>query len=220
MGDNFYWDYGDGSLDTAFHGNHFYAQDTDYVVKLNGQFEQWIGGVCGDSTSDLVESLDLNASFTHSIADKLVSFTDKSTDALEYEWDFGDNSNTSGQKDPKHLYNSYGTFKVTLKIKNMGCLDSTTITINIVDYTGIEEERNLRSIELQPNPANNYLQLSREHMINELQWNIYSTQGALIRSGIAKGVKETLDVSSLENGVYFIQFNENGSLLTKRFVKL
>jgi beta propeller repeat protein len=51
---------------------------------------------------------------THSIN---VQFTDKSTDAYYWSWDFGDKS-TSTLQSPLHKYTKAGKYSVTLKVKN------------------------------------------------------------------------------------------------------
>jgi PKD repeat protein len=46
-----------------------------------------------------------------------VKFTDKSTDAYYWYWDFGDKS-TSTLQNPTHKYTKAGTYTVTLKVKD------------------------------------------------------------------------------------------------------
>lgn len=59
-------------------------------------------------------------------------FTDSSSDANVYNWNFGDNK-TSLQKNPNHLYDSVKTYNVRLIVSGTGnCLDTTygTATVN------------------------------------------------------------------------------------------
>ncbi|MEL6627657.1 MAG: PKD domain-containing protein [Bacteroidota bacterium] len=59
------------------------------------------------------------------------TFTDQSTGATSWSWDFGDN-NTSNQQNPTHTYTGFGTFIVTLTATNsVGCTSTTTSTIEI-----------------------------------------------------------------------------------------
>jgi gliding motility-associated-like protein len=61
-----------------------------------------------------------------------VVFTDASTGATSWQWDFGDvgsPSNTSTQQNPSHVYLSAGTYNVTLIVSNAGgCSDTLVIT--------------------------------------------------------------------------------------------
>ncbi|HMR18563.1 MAG TPA: PKD domain-containing protein [Sphingobacterium sp.] len=45
-------------------------------------------------------------------------FSDRSTNALEYAWDFGDGEGQSTEKDPSYFYKEKGEFTVTLTVKN------------------------------------------------------------------------------------------------------
>src|SRR6187551_2342375 len=46
-----------------------------------------------------------------------ITFANKSTDAKEYSWDFGDNSTSTGIN-PKHTYINGGTYKAVLIASN------------------------------------------------------------------------------------------------------
>ncbi len=57
------------------------------------------------------------AGFTSSVNDALVDFTNTSTEATSYSWDFGD-SNTSTEESPSHTYDMDGTYTVILTATN------------------------------------------------------------------------------------------------------
>ena len=59
------------------------------------------------------------ASFTSEVTDLVVDFTNTSTDATAYLWDFGDDS-TSTEKSPSYTYADFGTFSVTLTVTGPG----------------------------------------------------------------------------------------------------
>lgn len=60
-----------------------------------------------------------------------ITFSNKSTDAESYLWDFGD-GNTSTDKEPKHTYNKEGTYTVTLTAKDTKNKESiTTQTVKV-----------------------------------------------------------------------------------------
>jgi len=59
------------------------------------------------------------ADFTYEVNNLEVIFTNTSTDATTYEWDFGD-SQTSTETSPTHAYADYGTYTVTLKATGDG----------------------------------------------------------------------------------------------------
>ena len=61
----------------------------------------------------------------------LTNFTDGSTNASQWNWDFGD-SYTSTLQNPSHTYLGYGNYIVTLIITSgPGCMDTVTDTITV-----------------------------------------------------------------------------------------
>ena len=62
-----------------------------------------------------------------------VNFTNFSTNATEYKWDFGDQSDTSSLSNPTHIFTSKGTFLVTLTAKNQ---EATSTFIDTVLISG------------------------------------------------------------------------------------
>lgn len=65
-----------------------------------------------------------------------VSFTNKSSGAVRYHWDFGvsnTNSDTSNKTSPTYSYSKAGTYKVTLIAFNTVCIDTFDYIITIKD---------------------------------------------------------------------------------------
>ncbi|HRU18555.1 MAG TPA: PKD domain-containing protein [Bacteroidia bacterium] len=79
------------------------------------------------------------ASFSYSGASvpapATVTFTNNSTNATSYAWDFGDNG-TSTEKDPQHTYTAGGVYAVQLTATGPGGTNSITKTVNIQNPTG------------------------------------------------------------------------------------
>ena len=72
-----------------------------------------------------------NYSGANTFAPDPVTFTNTSTNALTYLWNFGDNS-TSNLTSPTHTYASGGTYTVSLTATSLsGASSSTTLTINV-----------------------------------------------------------------------------------------
>lgn len=82
-----------------------------------------------------------SASFTYSgagLAPATVSFTNTSTDATSYAWDFGDNG-SSTERSPSHAYTKGGVYTVTLTAKNAkGTSSTATRTVNIQAPTSVK----------------------------------------------------------------------------------
>lgn len=69
--------------------------------------------------------------FTFEIDDKEVTFTNTSSDATSYSWDFGDNT-LSTDENPTHLYLAYGDYDVRLTAMGEGGEAIKKQTISVV----------------------------------------------------------------------------------------
>lgn len=75
-----------------------------------------------------------------------VFFSDSSSipagNMVSWDWDFGDDSTATGQ-DPAHLYDTSGTYDVTLSVSsNSGCVDSATeeVSVGVSEFAEIHYE--------------------------------------------------------------------------------
>ncbi|MBP6456088.1 MAG: PKD domain-containing protein [Chitinophagaceae bacterium] len=139
---------------------------------------------------------------------KILDFTNLSTDAISYLWDFGDGS-TSTLKDPKHLYKKDGYYNVCLTASNeYGCKDSVCKTVRgyviaLVDVaTGFS-----------PNGdgANDVIYV-QGYGIEKMVWRIYNRWGELVFEstnqesgwdGKYKGVDQEMEVYAYSLSVDF-----------------
>ncbi len=62
---------------------------------------------------------------------QVVVFTNNSSNAKSYNWDFG-NSNTSKDKSPEQVYNVVGNYVITLTSYNGMKTNSKTATLTVV----------------------------------------------------------------------------------------
>lgn len=75
----------------------------------------------------------LKAVFSYVADGYKVNFTNFSSSAKEYQWDFGDGSGeTSSLKSPQHIFTRKGDFLVTLTAKNGAETNSFTDTVSII----------------------------------------------------------------------------------------
>ncbi len=58
------------------------------------------------------------ARFAYTTKDLTVSFTNQSSNAISYLWDFGDNSPLNTKSSPSHTYSRTGSYNVTLTVKS------------------------------------------------------------------------------------------------------
>lgn len=128
--------------------------------------------------------------------------------SLTNTWYFGDGG-ISTTINPTHTYSSIGTYTVSHVVYNSCASDSSTSVINILSTNTIEKNNDF-SIELYPNPANNTL-----YFTENLNYIIYDVFGKLCLMG--SDIKA--NISSLANGVYFIELKLNGVTKKVKFLK-
>ncbi|HSH65718.1 MAG TPA: PKD domain-containing protein, partial [Bacteroidia bacterium] len=127
------WDFGDGQTSTDKQPTHQYATSGTYTIKLV------IIGAFGCSAS-IVHDVTVNPNPVPSYTASTIcssfptQFTDASTDAIQWEWNFGDGSPTDNSTSPLHVFPTSGSYDVTLKVTNsFGCSDSITKKISVLE---------------------------------------------------------------------------------------
>jgi PKD repeat protein len=113
------WTFGDGSTSTAQSPSHTYTQAGTYTVALT--VTDTSGNTANTSQSITVASVP-TAAFTSSPDPQTatVDFSDTSNDVgsniISYSWNFGDQTNFTGERPPPHTYPAPGQYTVSLKI--------------------------------------------------------------------------------------------------------
>src|SRR5690606_32718494 len=86
-----------------------------------------------------------------------VFFTNNSTNASSYYWDFG-NGSTSTDSNPWTEYSSVGVYDVMLIAANDLCpSDTLNAVVEIIEVTRIEEDE--LTVTVYPNPFNDQLNI-------------------------------------------------------------
>lgn len=123
--DSVFWDFGDGTTSNIISPVKTYPAAGSYTVKLLGYF-----GSCKDSVTRIITvtpkpAISFNTNDTAACkAPHTVSFSNNSTGAGSYTWDFGD-GNTSNLANPTHTYTTAGSYTVTLIATTAnGCTDT------------------------------------------------------------------------------------------------
>ncbi len=232
---SYLWLFGDA--DTSNMENPLHQFDTigNYKVCLLVS-----GPNCADSICKIVEVLlilpDCRANFKATLfADsanhtkRIALFTNTSTgNNLKYVWNFGDDS-ISTTPSPIHYYASNGTYKVCLTayIGNL-CTDSVCMLLDIVSeedtLTGISQNDSWRGLNIYPNPL---LETIYVDWFTELQNPIRITvknvlgvvqSTTLFQTASGKN-SHSIDASSLQSGIYFIELEQNGNRLVQKVIK-
>ncbi|MBW8049825.1 MAG: PKD domain-containing protein [Cytophagales bacterium] len=198
---NWLWDFGDGDTSTLQNPIHTYDSSGIYNVCLT------VTNLCGsDTICDPVTVVCPNPVALFGYTDSLmtVNFSDSSTGAANWLWDFGDGIGTSTAKDTTYTYASAGAYWVTLTVTNP-CGSDTTTRLVAVDVLGINEIWLSYKIKLYPNPNTGNMQLDYEFQEGqEGELIIFDIMGRkLFTYPLVNGNTINISEGSLKNGLYF-----------------
>jgi len=150
------WDFGNADTSMIQNAKHTFTTIGSKNIKL---IVTTLSG-CKDSITQtvVVKALPIpNFTFTplSGTAPLLVNFTNTTSGAITYIWDFGDQSQST-MVNPTHTYLSTGNYQISLIAKNnFGCEKSVTKMINI-----FEQYLDIAIIDLSVSMQNNFLNLT------------------------------------------------------------
>ncbi len=149
---------------------------------------------------------------------KAISFTDQSTNAVKWNWNFGDGK-TSTEKNPTVTYTKFGDFVVTLTVTSAdGC--TATLTKPFV-VTGIEDELFAAQTTLFPNPNNGNFNLTfAQPLTTPLQVKIYNLLGVLVweQNLDLQLLTKEISLPQLPAGVYQVHLKNGNVRAAKKMV--
>jgi len=125
------WDFGDGAGTASVQSpSYTYASGGTYTVTLMVTDDLGCTSVTSNNvTVNPRPTISFNATPSWGCLPLPVQFTNSSTNAANFTWNFGDGSATSSQTSPVHVYTSTGNYSVTLTASSAaGCTNTQTQT--------------------------------------------------------------------------------------------
>lgn len=126
------WNFGDATTSTQTNPTHTYSTTGPFTVTLTSSNS--IG--CTSTVTHTVSYPPLPVSsftFQQALCSRLVTFTNASTNAFSYAWNFGD-ATTSNLPNPTHTYVTNGNYNVRLIVTSIfGCTDTVIVPV-VVNY--------------------------------------------------------------------------------------
>jgi PKD repeat protein len=154
------------------------------------------------------------AFFTFSPTGLTVQFTNSTTNATSYLWDFGD-GNTSTQFEPIHNYSSGGTYEVTLTAYNEcgeGSYNDELIIVGI-------NETPAAPIQVYPNPSDGQFNITLPANSTLWTYRVTDMYGCTLKSGSAQQ-NFSIQLADLARQVFILELrSENGLPEYVRLVK-
>lgn len=144
------WDFGDGSANVNLPDpSYTYTTPGTYTVKLTAGNTEFPAQQ-SDTTREVVITnitpvLGLSVSTTTCVAPCTVDFTNTTENADTYRWNFDDDSESSTEESPSHVFNTVGTHNIELTASNSERPEvtfDTTVTVTITRAPASENINN------------------------------------------------------------------------------
>ena len=183
-----------------------------YFLQVDGY-----DGAAGAVVVNLTEAT-VNADFTSVATGLSVAFTDASTDAVSYAWDFGD-GNVSTDASPTHVYAADGPYTVCLTVTDAnGCTSEYCEAIQVTDIPTTIAEAVERGMEVYPNPSNgqfvvkvNGVEADVQIVVMDVAGRQVYNEGVTLNNSFRKELN--LDVAK---GTYLLQIATVEGLVTRK----
>lgn len=181
-GQNFLWDFGDGSTSTEAYPTHLYANPGTYTVKLTATDNLTCNTVDDTSMTISVREGPVSSfifSPTTPKENTPYEFTNSSTGAVNYKWEFGDGDSliTTSMLPVSHVYNTAGTYNACLIAFNQyGCSDTSCQQVTAI-VSPLADVPNA----FTPNgDGTNDIAYVQGYGVNKITWRIFNRWGQLI----------------------------------------
>lgn len=157
-----------------------------------------------------INAYDPTADFTFSSIDNTTTFTNQSTNATSYSWDFGDWT-SSTEANPTHVYSAIGSYEVILTATTCNESITTAQTVNISSLS-VDKAQSINAIAIFPNPATESISINGNYTTAQV---IDATGRVLLTSDYST----ILNLNNLDAGSYYIIFEHEGFSSTKQLIK-
>ena len=223
-GQQFFWDFGDGSTSTQTSPAHLYSNTGTYTVKLVAVDSVTCNKI--DSTTFVVKVIDKPAAgFSFGPqppqVNTPVNFTNFSTDGDSFKWNFGDGSSlftVSLDTPVSHQYNKTATYSACLiDYDNAGCSDTVCQAVAAIIHPLLDVPN-----ALSPNGdgINDEVHV-RGFGIDKMDWRIYNRWGTIVfrsadqKTGWDGRYKGVLQPQEVYTYILDVQFTD-GTKYTKK----
>ncbi len=175
------------------------------------------GNCSATASQSIVVNPEPTASFNYSANGSSVVFSNTSSNATSYSWNFGDGSAPSTATNPTHNYSSNGSYTIQLTASSANCGDAT-FSVQLELSVGIGSIDGVDMIQLYPNPTSGNVMLSF-NSLNQQSFEVRITDatGRLIQTEALTNYvgkfNKMFDLSDKAKGVYiFTVSSEKGSI--------
>jgi gliding motility-associated-like protein len=181
-GQNFVWDFGDGTTSTEAYPTHLYANPGTYTVKLSATDNLTCNPTDDTSMTIMVHESPVSSFIFSPTVPKEntpYQFTNTSTGAVNYKWEFGDGDSliTTSLLPVTHSYNTGGSYVVCLIAFNQyGCSDTLCQQVTAI----VSPLADVPNAFTPNSDGTNDEIFVLGYGINKMTWRIYNRWGQLV----------------------------------------
>ena len=210
------------------------AAQTTYEVRVqancgNNNTSDWTAAVSFTTPAEPVEPCDAPTNLqVNSITQTSATMT-WTAGGSETSWKVGYKLSTASQwQEATVQTTSYdiegltanSTYDVRVKAVCAADNESDFITSSFTTTgVGIDNITLANSINLMPNPADNYIELSINSNVEAKEAIVYNAFGQMIQTVQLTENHARIDLSDMAAGMYFVRVNGEGVTATKKFIK-
>jgi hypothetical protein len=193
----------------------FYVSPTGQILTTSGVYTFVIPNAKGcDST------ITVNLTSNPSVVASVVLQGDTTATAfpadLSYQWLNCETGEMITSATNQILQPIGGDYQVIVS-NSFGCSD-TTSCVTITNFANLNEQDFSNLVSIYPNPSNDVIFINLpENQIFIL--NLRDVNGKVLRTINSTKAMETFSLANFENGVYFLQFENEAGSFTKRIIK-
>jgi len=212
------WSFGEGAdpATSTSQGPH----TVTYSTQGNKTVSLTINGSITETKENLiVVTAQPEADFTFAGMDLTVEFSNNTTNATAYLWDFGD-GNTSEEDNPTHTYAVAGAYIVTLSASNLDCVDDFSQEV-AVPLTGIVNTNTDNLFEIYPNPNNGVfeIRIAKNYYPESIQVLDQSGKIIITLESFDSNVSNIpVNLGDAKSGIYYLMIVSKGKTMSKKII--
>jgi hypothetical protein len=171
--------------------------------------------------ADVVSAFTSSADTAYIVFGGNVSFTNSSSGAASYEWNYGDSSSPDTLTDGFHSYSSTGVYSVMLVSMNGSCSDTSYSQVVVLyDPLSVNEAMQDISLQLIYNSDDVYLSLDLD-AASDVRIEIFNTLGQQVQAMKLDGMQHSMvSLNNMHsNAIYFVRVQAGERSLTRKFYK-
>lgn len=213
---SWFWSFGDGYSATLQNPVHNYIEYGHYFVCLT------VTDSCGTATScDTVDFCPpMQAAYTYQSTNLSLQFTDQSAHGSSWFWSFGDGF-FSDLQNPLHVFNDPGKYQVCLTVSDSCSTETVCDSINV--SPSVLNDLTAKDVNIYPNPAADKLFIEFSDPSDDaIRLTVVDVRGKELLSRTLAGeqdeLRSELDVTSLQQGLYFLKIGSDNKTVIKKFI--